>query len=76
MQKTNKKKIIIRESCESCGRFKLYNTGGGLICTNLKCREGISIEQDYAEVDKLRNKWFTSQPTQILSSNTSFNEPC
>lgn len=44
----------IRERCESCGRYKLYNTGGGLICTNLNCKDGISIEQDYAEVDKTR----------------------
>jgi hypothetical protein len=44
------------ERCEICGRFKLYNSGGGLICTNMKCRDGISIEQDHKEVDKLRSK--------------------
>ena len=45
-----------RERCESCGRFKLYNTGGGLICTNLRCKDGISPEDDLAEVDKLRGE--------------------
>ncbi len=46
--------MIPKERCESCGRYKLYNTGGGLICTNLNCRYGISPEQDLAEVDALR----------------------
>ena len=43
-----------REVCELCGRFKLYNIGGGLICTNRNCKEGITKEEDWAEVDKLR----------------------
>jgi hypothetical protein len=44
----------LRERCELCGRFKIYNMGGGLICTNIQCKDGISIEDDLAEVDKLR----------------------
>lgn len=43
-----------REQCYSCGRYKLYNSGGGFICTNMRCKEGISAEQDWAEVDAIR----------------------
>lgn len=43
-----------KERCEECGRYKLYNTGGGLICTNHNCRHGISKEEDLLEVDVMR----------------------
>lgn len=56
-----------KERCDSCGRYKLYNTGGGLICTNLNCRDGISVEQDHKEVDALRKNFISSKPPVIKS---------
>lgn len=50
----NWNRVDNRERCDCCGRFKVYNTGGGLICTNLRCINGISIEDDLREVEKLR----------------------
>ena len=42
-----------RERCLLCGRFKTYNAG--LICTNINCKDGITFEQDWLEIYKLRN---------------------
>lgn len=54
LMRKGQRNTVNRERCLCCGRFKVYNTGGGLICTNLKCMNGISIEQDLKEVDDLR----------------------
>jgi hypothetical protein len=44
-----------KESCPECGRYKTFNTGAGVICTNvLRCNLAISKEEDLAQVDKMR----------------------
>lgn len=61
--------MIARERCESCGRFKLYNTGGGLICTNISCKDGITVEQDHKEVDAIRQTLKTNKMSKVFISN-------